>query len=144
MKIRRELEKEGEIDELDAKEARLLELGDLNVAKVPDLPEVDEYDERLRDLHSKTFAAREMRESQNRQEARERAADQESYRGLGTGLQIAYAIIGLPIFGFGAGWLLDRALNANGWKPILTMLGAVVGIGYAIWTLNRENQTRDS
>ncbi|RYG36753.1 hypothetical protein EON81_08760 [bacterium] len=135
MKIRRELD---QVDEIDEKEARLLELAEPNAVKMPELPQVDEYDDRFRDLHAKTFAAREARDTQARQEARRRETDQADYRGLGTGLQIAYAIIGLPIFGFGAGWLLDNALHGTAWKPILTMLGAVAGIGYAVWHLNRQ------
>lgn len=137
VKIRRELE---DMNVSDETEEKLLRLGDPDAIKVPELPKVDEYDERLRALHERTDSAKMAREAQAQEMDRRRTSDQESYKGLGTGLQIAYAIIGMPLFGFGIGWLLDRSLNGNAWKPMLTLLGAVVGIGYAIWSLNRQER----
>ncbi|CAN5539907.1 hypothetical protein BH11ARM2_BH11ARM2_38870 [soil metagenome] len=137
-KIRRELEG---MDVSEETEEKLLRLGNPDAVKAPDLPQVDEYDDRFAALHAKTESARQKREQETREVNRRITADQENYRGLGFGLQLAYAIIGMPLLGFGIGWLLDKSLGGDGWRPIMTLLGAVLGIGYAVWQLNRQNRS---
>ncbi len=71
--------------------------------------------------------------------------DPESARGLGTGLTIAYAIIGMPLVGWAIGALIDRASNNTGpnnleWAAVLTLLGSVVGVTFAIFVASRMSK----
>lgn len=59
-------------------------------------------------------------------------------RNLGLGLQIAYAIIGVPLVGYGVGWLIDNQVGGKLWSGLLTILGATAAIWYAVKSANRS------
>ena len=61
----------------------------------------------------------------------------EGGKSLGKGLQIAYAIIGVPIVAYGVGYFIDRQTGTTFWSGILTILGAAIAVGYAMWSANR-------
>lgn len=61
----------------------------------------------------------------------------EGGRNLGKGLQIAYAIIGVPLVGFGIGWLIDNQTGGTQAKGIATILGSAIAIWYAIKSANK-------
>ncbi|MBS1709960.1 MAG: hypothetical protein JSS65_14700 [Armatimonadetes bacterium] len=87
-------------------------------------------------------SARSSRRSLERAHAREEAKAQETQetgRGLGVGLSIAYAIIGVPLAGFAVGYLIDRRPNGP-FASGLTVAGAVAGVAYAIMAVNRHNK----
>ncbi|MBL8064904.1 MAG: AtpZ/AtpI family protein [Chthonomonadaceae bacterium] len=56
----------------------------------------------------------------------------EGGRNLGLGLQIAYAILGVPIVFFGVGWLIDRQVGGTLWQGLLTIFGAAIAVWYAV------------
>lgn len=98
-----------------------------------------EFEERMRKLEAKVQESKAVRESEQREKKRQLASDRESARGLGVGLSIAYTIIGLPLFGYGVGYLIDNATGGDAAKGIAMMIGAVAGIGMAFVILNRQN-----
>lgn len=59
-------------------------------------------------------------------------------KGLGLGLQVAYAIIGVPIVGFGVGYAIDMAVGGVFWRGILTIAGATAAVWYAMRSVNRS------
>lgn len=100
------------------------------------------FDERLRELESRAEKHRVVREAARAKTQRQQSKDADSARGLGVGMTIAYAILGMPLVGAGLGWLLDERLGVKIWMGIGMLLGAVAGIGFAVLTINRVN--RDS
>ncbi len=103
--------------------------------------EIDaEFDERMRKLESRVQESKAVREAQQRETKRQLDSDRESSRGLGVGLSVAYAILGLPLFGYGVGYFIDNATGGNTAKGIAMMVGAIVGIGSAFYILNRQNK----
>jgi F0F1-type ATP synthase assembly protein I len=110
------------------------------LAATPNLPKVPDFDERLRDLESRAQAAKDRRESKARTEARRLANDAESHKGLGLGLTVAYAIIGVPLFGILVGYGLDSANGTNMFKGMGALVGSICGIIGAVVILNRQNQ----
>lgn len=98
-----------------------------------------EFEERMRKLEAKVEESKTVREAQQRESKRQMASDRESARGLGVGLSVAYTIIGLPLFGYGVGYLIDNSTGGEAAKGIAMMIGAVAGIGMAFVILNRHN-----
>ena len=103
-----------ELDEIEAKAEALK--ANLHTGDLPDVPEWN-YE-------------------------RKRTADQASspadYRNLGRGLQLAYVLIGMPLVGFGAGWLVDRFTGFSSGKAIGAMLGFALAIYYVVKTTQEE------
>lgn len=60
----------------------------------------------------------------------------EGGKNLGKGLRLAYAIIGLPLVGFGIGWLIDRQIGGTTWQGLMTVAGAAFAIFYAVRSAN--------
>jgi F0F1-type ATP synthase assembly protein I len=65
-------------------------------------------------------------------------SDMSNWRAGGVGLTAAYAMIAMVIAGFGIGWLLDRGSDQMTWRAILTLVGAVIGLAFAIFVVLRE------
>src|SRR5688572_11653430 len=65
-------------------------------------------------------------------------SDMSSWRMGGVGLTAAYSMIASVIAGFGIGWLLDRGSESVTWRAILTLVGAVLGLAFAIFVVLRE------
>ncbi len=60
-------------------------------------------------------------------------------QGLGKGLQIAYAILGVPLVGFGVGYFIDQATGGGTmWRGVLTILGGAIAVWYAIVSGNSK------
>lgn len=91
-------------------------------------------------LNARLDESRGRYENAKLKEEKENRSTGEASRGLGVGMTVAYAIIGIPLFGAGGGWLLDRALGGNAWQPILTVAGAFLGVGFAVFVLNKHNK----
>lgn len=65
--------------------------------------------------------------------------DQKSSLSTGLGLSLAYTIIGTPMLGYGVGLLINKATGTQGWHIWLTLIGSVIGIGWTIMVVNRNN-----
>lgn len=114
-------------------EERLEETGE--VAKAQALE--DEFDQRLKDLGKRLDKAR-GRETQAKSAPLKGERDPSNYRGLGVGITAGYALVGCMLFGWFIGWLLDRRSGGNVYQAFLALGGSVVGVGFAIWMINRE------
>jgi F0F1-type ATP synthase assembly protein I len=96
-----------------------------------------ELDERLKKLETSAKAARANEHLRIGDQAQQRKADRSAALGLGIGMSIAYAIIGMPILGFFVGMLLENSsLLANG-KMIGALVGIVLGFGFMIIQLRK-------
>lgn len=58
-------------------------------------------------------------------------------RGTGIGLSIAYALLGLPMVGFGLGWLADRGTDSNVFAIVGFCLGGAAGIWFSAYQMKR-------
>ncbi len=66
-------------------------------------------------------------------------------RGIGVGLTVAYSIIGTPLFMYGVGMLIDSAVGTPAtatlkWSSGLLMIGALIGVSFAIYTTQKLNK----
>jgi F0F1-type ATP synthase assembly protein I len=118
-----------------------MDLPELPEGQIPQLraaPPTPEYEARLRALEEKIDQAKTQRAAKQRADERRLQSDSESHRGLGIGLTVAYTIIGLPLFGIGVGYLLDRSLGTQTYQGIGALVGSVLGVVGAIVVLNRH------
>lgn len=104
----------------------------------------DEFDAKLRSIEERARTARTRKSTGLKSPERDRQleSDRSAARGLGVGLSIAYTMLGLPVFGWGVGWLLDRNTDSNVFVPLFTLGGAVVGIAMAVYMVNREQNRK--
>ncbi len=133
-----------------AKKQAVLEAKLAQISGESGLPDVDEnadqselneveveLDERLKKLETSAKAARANEHLRIGDQAQQRKADRSAALGLGVGMSIAYAIIGMPILGFFVGMLLENSsILANG-KMIGALVGIVLGFGFMIIQLRR-------
>lgn len=112
------------------------------LAPAHELPKVPDFDDRLKDLEARADAAKNRRADKARTEKRRMESDAESNRGLGIGLTVAYAIIGVPLFGIGLGYLADNAAGTNIYRGVGALLGSIVGIAGAVIILNRQQNQK--
>lgn len=99
-----------------------------------------EFEERMRKLEERVQESKTVREALQRETKRQLQSERESARGLGIGLSIAYTIIGLPLFGYGVGYLIDQSTGGQAAKGIAMMIGAIAGIAMAFVMLNRQEK----
>lgn len=119
---------ESRLDEIRAEAAAKLEAAD------------EDIEARLQRLGDQASAGRKRAENREIGHKSE-MFDRSTARGAGIGLTVAYAIIGVPLFGFGVGWLIDQARGTpDRFASILGLLGCFAGVGFAFFVLNKENQ----
>jgi F0F1-type ATP synthase assembly protein I len=70
-------------------------------------------------------------------------SDMSNWRAGGVGLTAAYSMIAAVLAGFGIGWLLDGGSDSMTWRAILTIVGAVFGLGFAVFLVLREQARED-
>jgi len=105
------------------------------------LPEDDpEFADRFNKLNERVENYRTKKDTEAHQEGKRLKSEQESSRGMGMGLSIAYTIIGLPVVMALIGWLIDQKLQTTFWKGSLGFLGMVIGVFYAVMALNKTNK----
>jgi F0F1-type ATP synthase assembly protein I len=102
----------------------------------PDLDE--EFDERMRSLDQKVAAQKAVRDNVKKEEARKTQLDRDATRGLGIGLNVAYALIGLPLVGAGLGWFLDKQTGASFWTGLCVVGGLIFAIAYTVLLMNQD------
>lgn len=96
-----------------------------------------EFNARLKDLEERAHHAQNKRHQIERQKAKENKSSADAAKGLGVGLSVAYAILGMPIAGLGLGWLIEKMGGPAGWQSGLIIIGSVLGVVYAVWFVNR-------
>lgn len=130
---RDEQEREPEDDVLN----RLMQ----NLDDIPHMPEPDDdLDERMRKLESKATEVKQRREAGQKEVERKLRSDREANKGLGVGLMVAYALLGFPLVGALVGYFLDRGSDHRTWTSLLVVLGAVGGIVFTVYVLNKSNK----
>lgn len=105
------------------------------------LPDEDpEFADRFNKLNERVDSYRTKKATAAHQEGKRLKSEQESSRGMGLGLSIAYTIIGLPVVMALIGWLIDQKLQTTFWKGSLAFLGMIIGVFYAVTVLNKTNK----
>lgn len=109
--------------------------------RVPDIS--DEMDERLRKIEQASKEAKakylQTRPEDVRESLKPKAERRESSnKGLGLGMVVAYAIIGVPVMFYGIGFLIDQQMKTEYWKSGLTMLGLVAALAWTIYTVQKH------
>lgn len=116
------------IDEIRAEAAAKIEAAD------------DDLETKLNQMAAQATAGRKRAENREVGQKNE-MFDRSTARGAGIGLTVAYAIIGVPVFGYGVGWLIDQSRGTpDRFASILGLLGCFAGVGFAFFVLNKENQ----
>lgn len=100
-------------------------------------PPDDDLEARLAQFEERARLASGKRNVQKKAIETERSTLQGDARGMGMGLTIAYIIVGTPMAGALVGWLIDMQAGSNVAKGFGTLIGAVIGIAYAVFLLNR-------
>lgn len=100
-----------------------------------------EFADRLKSLEERAAQSKSRRETQAKQKAKEDQSSAEAAKGLGVGLTVAYAILGMPLAGLGIGWLIEKMGGPAGWQSGLIVLGATLGVVFAIVFVNKVQGT---
>jgi F0F1-type ATP synthase assembly protein I len=103
--------------------------------ELPPVPEVHE-------LTSSAWKSKEKYDAQKRETEKRQRGEQDSARGAGVGLSIAYTIIGVPMFFILVGWFMDAKLKTETYRGLGALIGSVLGIVVAIAQINRNNQRK--
>jgi F0F1-type ATP synthase assembly protein I len=134
-KIRAELEAmelpELPVDELEARKAA--------IANIPSgLPEVP----KLEDVRTNAWAGKERHDNVKAETERRHEQDKKSAQGLGSGLMVAYLIMGFPFLGIAIGWVLDLTLKSNIFKGIGVLIGMTLGVVCTVTYLNNSDKNK--
>lgn len=97
------------------------------------------FEERLKAVETKGIEHKRKRETLKAQESKRNRVDAASTKGLGVGMTVAYAILGMPLFGAAVGWFIDQRLGISMWQGILMLVGAVAGIAFTVFTLQKSD-----
>lgn len=100
-----------------------------------------EFQKRLKEIESRASVAKAERDAKLQEKARQVKSDRDVNRGLGVGMSVAYTILGVPMFGIGVGYLVDRSLGTDFWKGVGALVGATVGVAMALYILNRSQKS---
>jgi len=58
-------------------------------------------------------------------------------KSTGIGLSVAYALLGLPLVGYGLGWLVDRGTQSNVFQLVGFCVGGAAGIWFSVHQMKR-------
>ena len=97
----------------------------------------DDLEAKLRQFDDRAKGARQRYNSSKVKPATPDSKESESARGLGFGLQIAYALAGTPIFFWGIGKLIEQSTGNEQWPNWLTIIGALLGFAYVLFAAQR-------
>ncbi len=95
---------------------------------------------KLRDIEDRAAKARREHDTTRVPDEKTATFSRESTRGIGVGMSIAYAILGVPMVGLGIGWIFDnRVGDGQGtlWRLVGFLIGAIGAIAYAIKVSSR-------
>lgn len=96
------------------------------------VPKDETEDVRLSEIEQRAREARETHRKHTAAGSSGSFVTPDTGRSLGKGLQIAYAILGVPLVGFGIGYLIDLKTGGMMWRGVGTILGATAAVAYAI------------
>lgn len=105
-------------------------------------PASEDLDARLDALKASAQQARHGFSGTRRVSEKEERLTRESTRGVGVGLAIAYAIVGIPMLGAFVGWAIDARTGSFVWRSVLAVAGMILGIVAAVVMINRTNEDR--
>lgn len=98
-----------------------------------------DFDKRLRDLQQRAHRTNAIQQNKKQQARKSDASAKEGAGGLALGMTIAYTIIGLPLLGALAGFIINLTTRHSEWTGICVLVGAVTGIVLTVVMLNRAN-----
>lgn len=101
-----------------------------------------ELEHRIADIERRAQEARARHHARVEQDRGPERMTPEGARSLALGMTIAYSILGIPMFGFLVGWLVDKQLESQFWAGALTLIGAVAGIAFAFFAVQRGERRR--
>lgn len=99
-----------------------------------------EFEEKLAKFDARFQAEKTAHEARKVEQEQRMKSDRESTKGLGLGMTLAYAIVGVPVFGYFAGFAVDKSLGTNTWAGIGMLIGALIGIAAAVVMLSRQTK----
>lgn len=123
-------------EELNAMEG-LPELPPDDIPSIPSRPPTPEFDDEFERLQARAKAVSDRRAAEKRVVKKQLQKEAEGNRGLGLGMSAAYAIIGVPLFGIGVGFLIDLKTGTTFFRGLGALLGSIGGIVGAVMMLNR-------
>ena len=106
----------------------------------PDPPAPDEMELKLREIEQRAAKAKREHDKTRVPDDKTATFSRESSRGIGVGMSIAYAILGVPMVGLGIGWIFDaRVGDGSGtlWRLVGFLIGAIGAIAYAVKVSSR-------
>lgn len=98
-----------------------------------------EYTEKFDEISQRVNQAKATREKKQAQASQKLEKENEANKGLGYGLAIAYAVMGMPLAGLGVGYLLDKAFGTQSLQAICAGAGFILGMGYVVILSKRLN-----
>jgi F0F1-type ATP synthase assembly protein I len=128
-------------DELNEIELKIHGIEEKLTAAGQPRAETDDIDAKLRGIEER---ANKLRASKAlpQEESRTRPSQSiTSYRGLGVGITIAYALVGPLFAGYGIGWLIDRKVGGGSYQMWGTLIGLFAGFAAALVLLARADKT---
>lgn len=125
---------------LDDVDARLGEI--INGTKAPEI-DTDDLDHRLDELGKKAEALKQKKQAADVEAQKQVRMTQDANAGLGMGLTIAYAILGVPLAGAIVGVVLKNSTGNPVWMPVFTLAGLVFGVLTAVILIQRNNKSKE-
>lgn len=98
-----------------------------------------EYTEKFDEISQRVNQAKATRAKKQAQASQKLEKENEANKGLGYGLAIAYAVMGMPLAGLGVGYLLDKAFGTQSLQAICAGVGFILGMGYVVILSKRLN-----
>lgn len=127
-----------EPDELDPLLSELLQVED-GLKIDPKSDEIDaEFGDRLKKFDDRLAEQKSIHEARKIEAEQKQKGDREATKGLGLGMSVAYAIIGVPVFGYGIGFLVDKSSGSTTFAGIGMLIGCLVGIAVAMVMLSKQ------
>jgi hypothetical protein len=129
--------KENLTTDLDDADEKLADI--LDKTRAPKI-DTEDFDEKLKALELKAQAMKDKRETIKAQEAKAIRSSQSDTQGLGLGLTIAYAILGVPLFGGLVGYGLTKWTGNGIWTVVFGLGGMIGGVGFAVFLISKQNK----
>ncbi len=97
-----------------------------------------EFEGRLKQFDDRLAEQKSIHEARKIEAEQKQKGDREATKGLGLGMSVAYAIIGVPVFGYGIGFLIDKSSGSTTFAGFGMLIGCLVGIAVAVVMLGKQ------